>query len=230
VQKKLAFRSETRHRAGLYTGRTKVWRESQIAETGGLYFLDFVSGGWASERNLAQGYRGSHRNSCLEHRVHHHVEDEHLRHLDGPCDRSTRLQISRCLYFTCYFHIFGCVREPDSKISEMPLLKMDPTDCQALSDDVLAIVFQQLGEIDPQTLHYAVPAVCRSWRDVCKLVLQFDIDLKMMRRMRADEDHFQCVAGVTAIVRRFHSVRMFSLALPSASDAGVAAVAAGCPN
>jgi hypothetical protein len=44
--------------------------------------------------------------------------------------------------------------------------------------DVLAVVFQQLSVIDPQTLHFAVPAVCRSWRDVCQShVLRVDIDL-----------------------------------------------------
>jgi hypothetical protein len=49
--------------------------------------------------------------------------------------------------------------------------------------------------------------------------------------MREDEHIFLCVGAVIAIARRFHSVRAFALKMhQSTSDAGVAALAAGCPN
>jgi hypothetical protein len=109
---------------------------------------------------------------------------------------------------------------------------MNPTDHQALSADVLAVVFHQVGVIDPKTLLFVVPAVCRKWRDVCQShVLGVDIDLKLARRLRATEATSLFVTAVNAIVHRFHSVRAFVLNLHrSTPAAGVAAVAMGCPN
>jgi hypothetical protein len=82
---------------------------------------------------------------------------------------------------------------------------MKPTDHQALSADVLAVVFHQVGIIHPRTLLFAVPRIYRTWRDVCQShVLGVDINLKMAGETRP-KDVSLFVAAVNAIVRRFHS-------------------------
>jgi hypothetical protein len=102
-----------------------------------------------------------------------------------------------------------------------------------LSADVLALVFKWVGHIEPHTLIFVVPTVCKRWRAVCESHVDgVRVSLGMVKRITsAAKDIPVFVTSVQALVNRFHSVRTFALELDMNVPAVcVDAVAAGCPR
>jgi len=52
----------------------------------------------------------------------------------------------------------------------------------ALSDDLLCVVFSHVSDLDPRAMALVVPYVCKHWRAVCKEQFQPAFDFRLMER------------------------------------------------
>jgi hypothetical protein len=52
-----------------------------------------------------------------------------------------------------------------------------------LPDDVLGVIFSFVGATHPRTLFLAVPMVCRTWRDACRLKTSAELDMNSIAEL-----------------------------------------------
>lgn len=98
-----------------------------------------------------------------------------------------------------------------------------------LNDDALCLIFVALDQLDRKTLLGAIPAVCRRWREVCRLRMRVDISVAMHWDDAVEIPAF--VAATHAFVGRFDLVRAFALRMHmNVTEESMATVAAGCPS
>lgn len=95
---------------------------------------------------------------------------------------------------------------------------------EAMPDELLVLMFGFVGDLAPETLFLAVPAVCRRWAAVCKMMVSVDLDLGFACLPK------ECPVAslLSALANRFLDSQLTALTVTSGSD--YAAIMAVCPK